>query len=313
MILLAILALSGTVQEGGTVGDEALKKEFETIWAEVRKGFEEYRLDDVKKHLDIPPGAPVPNRAQAKEFAAQLPDLATWTFLKIARDGDRAGYCARQNPGGKGATLLILRFQKAGAAWKLAPAPDTLSIDSTDETLTPAQVLKRFETEANLKLRPADAGEAPAPAPAAPAGEKVDDRPEAVIRKDLEGVWKKIRESFAAGKPEAAAGLLVLEDPAKLPSADEAKSAAKDHLPDLVRGQFIKLGWRADKPQLVGYYGQVDVSNAKQSTIVLIVFMRKDGEWKFAPGPGSLTVVKVPHASRAAILKLIETDPRLKL
>jgi hypothetical protein len=251
----------------------------------------------------------VPNRAQAKEFAAQLPDLAACKFLKIVRDGDRAGYCAQQNPQAKGATLFIIRFQKAGAAWKLAPAPDTLSIDSTDETLTAAQVLKRLDTEATLKLRPSDSGEAPAP----PPGEKVDARPEPEIRKELEGVWKNIREAFAAGKPEAAAGLLVLPDGAKLPTADEAKAAAKDNLPDLVRGQFIKLGWRADKPQLVGYYGQVNVGDAKQSTIVLIVFVRKDGAWKFAPGPGSMSVVKVPNASRAAILKLIETDPRLKL
>lgn len=310
--LIVVAALAGTVQEGKSVGDEALKREFEAIWGEVRKGFEEYRLDDVKKHLDVPPGAPVPNREQAKEFAAQLPDLSKCRFLKIARDGDRAGYCAQQNPEAKGATLLIIRFQKSGAAWKLAPAPDTMSIDSTDETLTPAQVLKRLETEATLKLRPSDPGEAPAAAPAKD-GEKVDARPEAEIRKELEGVWKRLRDAFAAGKPEAAADLLVLEDGAKLPSADEAKAAAKDHLPDLVRGQFLKLGWRADKPQLVGYYAQVNVSDARQSTIVLIVFVRKDGAWKFAPGPAAMSVVKVPHAGRAAILKLIETDSRLRL
>lgn len=289
--------------------DDALKKEFETIWDEVRKGFEEYRLDDIRKHLDIPAGAPVPNRAQAKEFAAQLPDLSTCAFLKIVRDGDRAGYCARQNPRGQGATLFIIRFQKAGAAWNLVPVPETLSIDSTDETLTPAQILKRLDTEATLRLRPSDSGEVPAAAP----GERGDERPEAEIRKELEGIWKKIRQSFAAGKPEDAAGLLVLEDGARLPSADEAKTIAKDHLPDLVRSQFLKLGWRADKPRLAGYYGQVNVSDAKQSTIVLIVFVRKDRAWKFAPGPASMSVVKVPHASRAAILKLIETDSRLRL
>jgi hypothetical protein len=244
------------------MADDPLKREFESIWSEVRKAFAEYRLDDVKKHVDLPAGAPVPNRGQAKEFAAQLPDLAQGRFLKIGKDGDRAGYYA-QFPD---STLLVIRFQKSGKAWKLVPAPDTLSL------VSPAQAI---ETEPALALWPSNSPMPASPKETAPS----DSRPEPVIRKELEGIWKKVR---AEG-------------------------------PDLARGQFLKLGWHPEKPHLVGYYGQVNVSDAKTSTIVLIVFVREDGAWKFVPGPGAITVVQIPHAGRPAILKLIETDPRLTM
>ncbi len=148
---------------------------------------------------------------------------------------------------------------------------------------------------------------------AAPEAEPPDARPEPVIRKELDSVWKRIREAFAAGKPEGAADLLLLDEGAALPGPDEAREVAKAALPDLARGRFIKLGWRRDKPHLAGYYAEVNTGNAKKTTVALVVFVRKGGAWKFAPGPVSISVVELPPTGQAALLKLVETDPRLAL
>jgi hypothetical protein len=140
-----------------------------------------------------------------------------------------------------------------------------------------------------------------------------DARPEAEIRKELESIWKRIRAAFAAGHPEVAEADLLYVDGASPPSPAEAKAASKERLPDLIRGQFLKLGWRADKPQLAGYYAETKVGDFKKSTISLIVFVRHEGRWKFAPGPAALSTVEVPKSGRPALLKLIDTDPRLAL
>ncbi len=82
--------------------DEALKAALDRTWAEVRRALEEYRLEDLKKHLEIPEGAPAPNRAQARELAAFLPDLSKGKFLKLLREGGRLGYYAQTDLDKKG-------------------------------------------------------------------------------------------------------------------------------------------------------------------------------------------------------------------
>ena len=277
------------------MADDPRREDLERTWAEVRSAFAEYRLDDLKKLLDIPEGAPAPNRGQAKQFAEALPDLAKARFLKIVREGDVAGYYAQT--GTKGTEVTVIRFGLKGSAWRLLPAPDTLSSYSTDENVDP---VKLMASEPSLKLTPGGA-------------EPQDARPEAEIRKELESIWKRIRAAFAAGHPEVAADDMLYVDGATPPTPDEAKAASKEKLPDLIRGQFIKLGWHPDKPQIVGYYAETKVGDFKKSTVSLIVFVRHEGRWKFAPGPASISTVEVPRASRPALLKLIETDPRLAL
>jgi hypothetical protein len=287
------------------MADKPQRADLERIWAEVRSALAEYRLDDLKKHLDIPEGMPVPNRGQAKQFAEALPDLARARFLKIASEGDLSGYYAQT--GKSGTEVTVIRFGRRGSEWRLLPAPHTMSSYSTDETVDPAKLI---ESEPSLKLAPGDGSSSPEPAPTA---DPRDARPEAEIRKELESIWKRIRAAFAAGHPEAAAADLLYVDGASPPSPDEAKAASKERLPDLIRGQFLKLGWRADKPQLAGYYAETKVGDFKKSTVSLIVFVRHEGRWKFAPGPAALSTVEVPKSGRPALLKLIDTDPRLAL
>jgi hypothetical protein len=287
------------------MADTPPRADLERIWAEVRSAFAEYRLDYLKKHLDIPQGMPVPNRGQAKQFAEALPDLARARFLKIASEGDLCGYYAQINAGRVGTEVTVVRFRRMGAQWKLVPTPHTLSTFATDENLDPAQLI---ETEAALRLNP-DASPAH-PSPSAPPGETADARPAPEIRKELEALWKRIRSAFAAGHPEAAAADLLYTDGVSPPSPDEAKAAV---LPDLIRSQFLKLGWREDKPHLAGYYAETKVGDFKKSTVTLIVFVRHEGRWKFAPGPAAIETVEVKKSSRAGLHQLIDTDPRLKL
>jgi len=286
------------------------RAELEKTWAEVRSALADYRLADLKKHLELPEGAPVPNRGQAKQFAEALPDLARARFLKIARSGDLAGYYARTNPERAGTEVTVIRFRREGSRWKLVPAPHTLSSFATDEKIDPAKLL---ESEASLRLSPDGPQEDSPPSLPAPPGEAPDSRSEAEIRKELEAIWKRIRAAFAAGHPEVASADLHYPDGMSPPSPEEAKAAAKDRLPDLIRSQFLKLGWPGDKPQLAGYYAETKVGDFKKSTVSLVVFVRHEGRWKFAPGPAAIETVETSKTNRAGLLKLIESDSRLAL
>lgn len=313
MIIAMVAALAGTAaQQGGAMPDAELKRELESLWAGLRAAVAEYRVDEIRKRLSLPEDAPAPTRAQAQQLAEALPDLAKARFLKLARDGDRAGFYARTDLDKPGTTLTVIRFRQAGGTWQIVPGPHTLSSYSTDEKLTDAAIRKRADAEESLRLRPAEEGEAPPPAASAAKGEAPDARPEAEIRKELEGVWRKIRDAFAAGKPGDAEALLLWVDGATPPSPDDARAAAKA-MPDLARSRFIKLLWSVEKPHLAGYVAEVDLGNAKQTTVAIIAFVRKDGAYKIAPGPLTMEIIQLPPTGQAALKKLVETDPRFKL
>lgn len=286
------------------MSDAEFKKRCEATWNEVRSAFADYRLDDLKKHLDVPPDAPVPNRAQAKAFAEQLPDLSKSRFLKLLREKNRIGYAAQVDVEKPGTAVLVVRFKADG---RLVPAPDTMSVYQTDEKQDPQSLLA---SEPSLRLFPAAGGE---PSPAlGPSGGAPDARSEAAIRKEVEGVWKRLRDAWAAGTPEKADDVQIWADDRR-PSADEAKAAAKDRMPDLGRGRFIKLVWSEKKPQLCGYVAEVNTGNAKKTTLAMIVFARRDGAWTFAHGPAALQVVELPPTAQAKQKQVVESDSRFKL
>gem|GEM_PF-4614377 len=292
--------------------NEALSRELAALWTGFRAALADYRLDDVAKYVDLPKDAPAPGRAQAKQFADDLPDLAKARFLDLALDGDRAGYYALLDPG---KAVAVIRFRKTPGGWRLVPGPHTVAIVEREETLDLSAARKMVAEEASLGLRPAGDGErdaAPPPAAAAPKGEPPDTRDERVIRRELEGIWRKIRAAFASGKPGNAADVLLWVDGAKEPAPDEAKEAAKA-MPDLARGRFIKLVWSVEKPHVVGYVAEVALGDAKKTTVALVVFARKDGAWKFAPGPLALEIITLPPTGQAALRAFVDTDPRFRL
>ena len=179
MLSLAVLL---ALQENPPMNDEALAKEIVRVWSEVRKAFADYRLDDVKKHLEVPAGAPVPTKEQAKQFADFLPDLEKAKFLKLARDGPRAGYYVRfEKPG---VDVAVVRFHETKAGWKPLPGADTVSAWSTDQALSEEQIRRLLATRGALQLTPSDAEE--------------DLRPEAEVRKELEALAKPVRARYVA-------------------------------------------------------------------------------------------------------------------
>lgn len=165
------------------MNDDALAREIVRVWTEVRKAFAEYRLEDAKKHLEVPAGAPVPTREQAMRFAEFLPDLEKGKFLKLVREGKRAGYYVRQDAG-KGVDVAVVRFHETPAGWKPVPGNETVSAYATDEALDEARVRRLLAARGALQLTPSDAEE--------------DLRPEAEVRKELEGLAKPLRARFIA-------------------------------------------------------------------------------------------------------------------
>jgi hypothetical protein len=291
------------------VSDDALRRTLESFWAEVRTALAEYDVPRMKRLLQAPEGMPTPTRPQAADFLKQLPDLSASRFLQLVQERDRAGYVARTHLDKGGTTLTIIRFRRAGGGWELVPAPETLSSFEVDAPLDAAGIADELATQPVLKLFPPDEmlGSAP-PAPEEPP----DERPEPVIRKELEGIWRRIREAFAAGTPERVAGLLLYEDGGVPPGPEAAREAATA-MPDLTRARFDKLVWSLLKPQLVGYCAQLQTGPGKPPTVALVVFVRKDGAYRFIPGPAAVTVVEFPPVPPAELNDLIDTDPRLEL
>jgi len=159
------------------MNDDELAKEIERVWGEVRSAFIDFRLDDAKKHLEIPAGAPVPTREQAKQFGEFLPDLSKGKRLKLVREGKRAGYyvlLARE--------VAVVRFQETAAGWKPVPGQDTVSSYGGDVPLDDATIQRLLATRGALQLTPMEAEE--------------DLRPEAEVRKELEALAKPVRARF---------------------------------------------------------------------------------------------------------------------
>lgn len=295
---LAILLL-----QEKAMSDDELKRRCEATWDGMRAALRDYRLDDLKKLVDLPADLPVPPRAQARAIGENLPDLAKNRFLKFVREKDRIGYvCAFEPDGGKGTGVAVVRFRTDG---RLVGGMEMMSIYETDEKADPERLLA---TQPMLRLFPPPFGEAPA-TPEDAAG---DARPEPVIRKELEGVWKRVRDAWAAGTPEKADEVQIWEGD-KRPSPDEARAAARERMPDLSRARFIKLVWSERKPHLAGYVAEVNVGNAKKTTLAMIVFARQEGVWKFVPGPASIEAVELPPTGQAKQKQVVESDPRFKL
>lgn len=178
MTILLLLA----IQEAAPMNDDALAKEIVRVWTEIRKAFADYRLDDVKKHIELPPGAPVPNREQAKQFADFLPDLEKGKLLKLVREGDRAGYYVRLDK--PGVDVAVVRFRETKNGWKPLPGNDTVSAFSTDEALDEERVRRLLASRGALQLTPVEGEE--------------DLRPLAEVRKELEALAKPVRARFVA-------------------------------------------------------------------------------------------------------------------
>ena len=159
------------------MNDDELAKEIVRVWGEVRSAFIDFRLDDAKKHLEIPAGAPVPTREQAKQFGEFLPDLSKGKRLKLVREGKLAGYYALV-----GKDVTVVRFRETAAGWKPVPGADTVSSFSSDAVTDDAMVQRLLATRGSLQLTPTDAEE--------------DLRPEAEVRKELEALAKPVRARF---------------------------------------------------------------------------------------------------------------------
>lgn len=134
--------------------EKSLKQELERLWNGMRGAFADYRLDDIPKFADVPPGMPVPAREQVKQFVGFLPDLARSEFLRIVREKDRAGYYARvKSFAPRGAEVFVIRFREAGGAWKVLGGSDSFSSYSDDQT-APDAAAKWVESEPSLRLFP---------------------------------------------------------------------------------------------------------------------------------------------------------------
>lgn len=295
--------IAALILQEKAMSDAELKKKCEATWNEMRAALRDYRLDDLRKLVDIPADMPVPPREQARMLGENLPDISKSGFLKLVREKDRIGHVTQFEPdGGKGTGVAVVRFRTDG---RLVGGMEMMSVYETDEKVDPERLLS---TQPMLRLFPPPFGEEPAKPEDAPG----DARPEPVIRKELEGVWKRVRDAWAAGTPEKADEVQIWEGD-KRPSADEAKAAAKERMPDLARGRFIKLVWSDRKAHLCGYVAEVNVGNAKKTTLAMVVFARQDGVWKFVPGPASIEVVEFPPTAQAKQKQLVESDKRFSL
>jgi hypothetical protein len=133
--------------------DAALADEIERTWSALRQAFLDFRLDDVKKLLPVPPGAPLPTREQSRQFGEFLPDLRRGRRVKLLREGDRAGLVVRFDKA-PGVEIAIVRFGKTAGGWTPLPGTETVSSYATDEELDEAAIAALIATRGSLQLFP---------------------------------------------------------------------------------------------------------------------------------------------------------------
>jgi len=139
--------------DNSCMNDDELADAIERTWTELRQAFLDFRLEDVKKLLPVPPDAPVPTREQARQFGEFLPDLRRGRRVKLLREGERAGLVVRFEKA-PGVEIAIVRFGKTEAGWAPLPGMETVSSYASDEALDEAAVAKLIDTRGSLQLFP---------------------------------------------------------------------------------------------------------------------------------------------------------------
>ena len=128
------------------------------------------------------------------------------------------------------------------------------------------------------------------------------------LRRDLAGIWSKVRRAFAEYRLDEALPYLDIPADTPRPSREDARAMAA-FLPDI------------DAARLLGFESEGDVAailaetsrERSETEVTVFRFKRIGGAWKIFPAPHSCSSRSVDKTDEAGIRRLLSEDPSLRL
>jgi len=145
--------------------------------------------------------------------------------------------------------------------------------------------------------------------PGAPAGSKEVSvaKEEDVLRKELMGIWSKVRRAFAEYRLDDAVPYLDIPANEPRPSREDARALA-EFIPDIDKGRFLAIEREGDIAALYE-----DTSHDPGETEVTVFRFRHAGDrWKIYPSPHSSSSLSVEKTDEKGIRRLIAERPMLR-
>jgi hypothetical protein len=281
---------------------DTLRTDLESAFAALREAIRAHDVPAMRRLMNAPPDAPAPPRSQMSAFLDMLPDLAKSRFLKIVRRGDDAAayYALTDLERDDQLTVTVVHFARGSGGWTLARGNSIQSVAHPKNEIS--------DPERLIASEPRLAPQVPeGPVHESPPSTDEDPRSDDEVRRDLERVWTAL--DAARSKGDGAVAPLLHAPPGKTLAPAHIR-ALTSRVPALSRTRFLRLGWNREKPEAVAYYTQTHLDDRSASTVLLVFFARRNGEWKFAVG--AVETVRLAKADRAALLEAIDRDPRLK-
>ena len=131
---------------------------------------------------------------------------------------------------------------------------------------------------------------------------------DAALRKELAGIWTKVRQAFADYRLDDALAYLDIPQDATRPSREMAKSLA-EFLPDIDRARILDFKREGD---LAAIFAETSTDPGQMEASVFR-FKRVDGRWKVYPSPYSCSSVSKEKTDEAGLRKLFDEEPTLRL
>jgi hypothetical protein len=140
-----------------------------------------------------------------------------------------------------------------------------------------------------------------------PEMKKAQDEKEA-LRRELAGIWTKVRKAFAEYRLDDALPYLEIPADTPRPSREDAAAVAA-FLSDIDRARFIGLEREGDVAAIFA-----ETSKDPGETEVTVFRFRRAGEaWKIYPAPHSCSSLSVEKTDEAGIRRLLAEQPILRI
>ena len=126
------------------------------------------------------------------------------------------------------------------------------------------------------------------------------------LRKELMGIWSKVRTAFAEYRLDDALPYLQVPAGEARPSREDARAVA-DFLPEIEKVRFL---WIEREGDVAAMY--TDTSHEPGETEVTVFrFQRVSDRWKIYPTPHSCSSLSVEKTDDAGIRRLVAERPFL--
>ena len=127
------------------------------------------------------------------------------------------------------------------------------------------------------------------------------------LRKELSGIWSKVRTAFAEYRLDDALPYLDVPAGEARPSREDARAMA-EFLPDIDKARFLAFKHEGDVAAVYADTG----SDPAQTEVTVFRFKQASGKWMIYPPPYSCTTISVDKTDDKGVTHLMAERPDLQ-